>query len=186
MEETKTLPNTWKASLHLLFNQRRAESDALPRIAILGVGNPFRSYDAAGSLIARALSHRECAAYTDHLLIIEAGHAPENRTGELRKFAPDLVLIVDAAEMGETPGTIRWISEEEIEGMTASTHSLPLSMLAHCLKLELHCDVKLLGIQVGSNEVGENVRADVLQAVDEIVDELDQSIRGDAQQSSHL
>ena len=177
MEETKILPNMWKASLPLLFNQRRAESGKLPRTAILGVGNPFRSDDAAGILVARALSRREYAADTDRVLILEAGQAPENRTGELRKFAPGLVLIIDAAEMGETPGTIRWISEKEIDGMSASTHSLPLSMLAHYLKLELHCDVKLLGIQAGSNEVGENVSADVLQAIDEIVDELDRSIR---------
>jgi hydrogenase 3 maturation protease len=176
-EETKTLPNTWKASLPLLLNQRRVKSNTTPRIAILGVGNLFRSEDAAGILVARALSNRECAADTDHILILEAGQAPENRTGELRKFAPELVLIVDAAEMGETPGAIRWISGEEIDGMSASTHSLPLSMLIHYLKLDIKCDVRLLGIQVGSNEVGENVSMEVLQAVDEIVYELDRSIR---------
>ena len=143
---------------------------------MLGVGNPLRSDDAAGLLIARALSNRECAADTDRILIIEAGQAPENRTGELRKFAPDLVLIIDAAEMGEKPGTIQWISEEDIDGMSASTHSLPLSMLAHYLKLELNCTVKLLGIQAGSNEVGENVSAEVLRAVNEVVDELDKSL----------
>ena len=143
---------------------------------VLGVGNSFRSDDAAGILVARALSQRRCAD-TNRVLILEAGQAPENRTGELRKFNPDLVLIVDAAEMGEHPGAIRWISEMDIDGMSASTHSLPLSMLAHYLKLELNCDVKLLGIQVRSNEVGENVSAEVLQAVDEVVDELDQSIR---------
>src|SRR5512145_297908 len=98
----------WKASLPRLFNQRKSESDPLPRIAILGVGNPFRSDDAAGILIARVLSQRECADI-DHVLILEAGQAPENRTGELRKFSPGLVLIVDAAEMGETPGVIRWV-----------------------------------------------------------------------------
>jgi hydrogenase 3 maturation protease len=177
MEETKILPNMWKASLPLLFNPRRAESGATPRIAILGVGNSFRSDDAAGILVARALSQRECAADTDHVLIIEAGPAPENRTGELRKFAPELVLIVDAVEMGEAPGAVHWISEKEIDGMSASTHSLPLSMLAHYLRLELKCDVRLLGIQVGSNDVGETISPEVLQAADEIVDELDRSIR---------
>jgi hydrogenase 3 maturation protease len=167
----------WKASLPLLLNPQRVKSNEMPRIVILGVGNSFRSDDAAGILVARALSKRECTSDTDRVLILEGGQAPENRMGEVRKFAPDLILIVDAAEMGEAPGVICWISEKEIDGMSASTHSLPLSMLAHYLKLELHCDVKLLGIQVGSNEVGENVSAEVLQAIDEIVDRLDQSIR---------
>ena len=137
----------------------------------------MRSDDAVGLLITRALAQRECAVHTDRVLMIEAGHAPENRTGELRKFAPDLVLIIDAAEMGEMPGTIRWIPEENIDGMSASTHSLPLSMLACYLTLELNCTVTLLGIQPATNEVGDRVSADVLKAVDQIVAGLDESIR---------
>ena len=133
----------------------------------------MRSDDAAGILIARGLSRRECATHTDRLLIVEAGHAPENRTGELHKFAPDLVIIIDAADLGAKPGTIQWIPEEAIDGMSASTHSLPLTILARYLVLDLHCIVKLLGIQPGSNDVGEKVSPQVLQAVDEIVEELD-------------
>jgi hydrogenase 3 maturation protease len=114
----------------------------------------------------------------DRVLILEADQAPENRTGELRHFHPDLVLIVDAAEMGESPGSIRWISEDEIDGMSASTHSLPLSMLVHYLKLDMDCEVWLLGIQVRSNEVGETVSAEVRRAIDEVVTGLDPSIRG--------
>jgi hydrogenase 3 maturation protease len=137
----------------------------------------MRYDDAAGVLVARALSHRQGAAPTDRVLIIEAGQAPENRTGELRRFSPDLVLIIDAADMREKPGTIQWVPEESIDGVSASTHSLPLSMLARYLVLELSCTVKLLGIQLDSNDVGERVSANVLQAVDEIVDELDTRIR---------
>ena len=149
----------------------------MPRIAVLGVGNLLRSDDAAGILVARALSQRECAADPNHVLILEAGPAPENRTGELRRFAPNVILITDAADMGETPGAIRWIAEGQIDGMSASTHSLPLSMLIHYLRLELHCNVRILGIQVGSNEVGQSMTPEVMQAVDEIVDEFDQAIQ---------
>jgi hydrogenase 3 maturation protease len=177
MEETKILPVTWKIALRQLLKQPASKSGGLPRITILGVGNQMRSDDAAGVLVARGLSHRQCAAHTDRVLIIDAGHAPENRTGELRKFAPDLVLIIDAADMREKPGTIRWVPEESIDGMSASTHSLPLSMLARYLVLELSCSVKLLGIQLDSNDVGEGVSSKVLQAVDEIVDALDTQIR---------
>jgi Ni,Fe-hydrogenase maturation factor len=67
--------------------------------------------------------------------------------------------------------------------MSASTHSLPLSILARYLRLDLGCSVALLGIQIRSNEMGENVSAEVLRAVHEIVDELDKSIR--AHLSSH-
>jgi hydrogenase 3 maturation protease len=147
-------------------------------MAVLGVGNPMRSDDAAGVLVAHALSQRECVSCTDRVLILEAGQSPENRTGDLRRFAPDVVLIIDAADMGQTPGTIQWISEESIDGMSVSTHSLPLSMLARYLKLELTCLVTVLGIQPLSIDVSERVSPDVLQAVDEMVDVLDELIRG--------
>jgi len=143
----------------------------------MGVGNILRSDDAAGMLVAGALSRYKCAADTDHILIIEAGQAPENRTGEIRNFAPNLVLLIDAAEMGKEPGTVTWIAEEDIDGMSASTHSLPLSMLAHYLTLELGCKVMLLGIQAASNDVGETVSPKVLQAIEEVVDGLDEAIR---------
>ncbi len=136
----------------------------------------FRSDDAAGVLIARALSQRECAADSNYLFICEAGHAPENKTAEVRKFAPDLVLLIDAADMGKAPGTVEWISEEDIDGMSASTHSLPLSMLARYLKLEIGCEVSLLGIQPASNEVGETVNTQVLQAVEEVAAGLEDVI----------
>jgi hydrogenase 3 maturation protease len=173
MDETKTLPATWKTALPQLLSNAADP----PWIAILGVGNEMRCDDAAGVLVARKLSQRECATHTDRVLILEAGQAPENRTGELRKFNPDVVLIIDAADMGEQPGTIQFIPVESIDGMSASTHSLPLSMLAHYLKLELNCVVIFLGIQPDSNEVGERISPDVLAAVNKLVDELDKQIR---------
>ena len=166
------MPSTWKASLRLLLHQLTNNRAKPARIAVLGVGNPLRSDDAAGALVARALSECECARDTEHLLVIEAGQAPENSTGELRRFAPDLVLIIDAADMGEETGTIQWVPAEDIDGMSASTHSLPLSMLARYLTLELNCTVTLLGIQPSSNEVEERVSPEVLQAVQEVVEEL--------------
>lgn len=169
METTKTLQSIWKVSLSQLLNQRTVELGRPPRLAILGIGNLLRSDDAAGMLVARALSQQEWAENTDKLLILEAGQAPENGTAELRRFAPDLVLLVDAADMGKRPGTIQWVPEEEIDGISASTHSLPLSMLARYLALEMSCKVILLGIQPASNEIGETVSAEVLQAVDEVI-----------------
>jgi len=157
------------------LKQLAVEPGNPPRIAILGIGNTYRSDDGVGVLIARALSEHKCAR-ADHLLIVEAGHAPENRAGELRKFAPDLVLFIDAAEMGEQPGTVQWIPEESIDGMSASTHSLPLSMLSRYLTLELNCKVILLGIQPASNDVGETVSMEVLEAINEVVKGLDEAI----------
>jgi hydrogenase 3 maturation protease len=171
------LPLIWERILKGQLARRRSETGRVPRIAVLGVGNPMRSDDAAGVLLARALSERDCARNIDRTLILEAGQAPENRTGELRRFGPDVVIIIDAADMKEAPGTIRWIPEDSIDGMSASTHSLPLSLLARYLKLELNCVITILGIQLISNELGERVSPEILQAVEEVVAVLDELIR---------
>jgi hydrogenase 3 maturation protease len=108
----------------------------------------------------------------DILLVLDAGHVPENCTADLRSFAPELVLLIDAAQMDEPPGTIRWIDMEDMDGLSASTHSMPLSMLADYLSLELDCEIKLLSIQPRSNEVGETVATEVMQGVDIVVEEF--------------
>jgi len=165
-------PSSWKASLHQLLTQPTAES----RIAIMGIGNTLRSDDAAGILVARALMKSRSHLDPKYVLVMDAGHAPENTTGEMRTFAPDTVLLIDAVEMGEVPGTIRWVEMEEIEGMSASTHSLPLSMLASYLNWELKCDVALLGIQPKTNDVGETVSPEALQAIDLVVSAIHESL----------
>jgi hydrogenase 3 maturation protease len=172
MEKTKISNNLWKTSLSQLLNQLKSESGEPPHVAVVGIGNTMRNDDAAGVFVARKLLQRQCAADASHLLVIQAGHAPENVSGELRAFAPDLILLVDAAEMRDVPGTICWVPIQLIEGMSASTHSLPLSMLARYLTLELNCVVALIGIQPKSNAVGEIVSEEVSQAIDEIVDEI--------------
>lgn len=167
------MPSTWRTTLPLLLKQLTSEAGRSPRVAVLGIGNLMRSDDAAGMLVARALSQREAAG---NVLVLEAGPAPENKTADLRKFAPDLVILVDAADMGKAPGAMGWISEDDIDGMSASTHSLPLSMLIKFLTLDLGCQVNLLGIQAASNEVGETVSPEVLQAVEEVAAGLDEAI----------
>jgi Ni,Fe-hydrogenase maturation factor len=57
-----------------------------------------------------------------------------------------------------------------IDGMSASSHSLPLSILAEFIELDLGCAVQMLGIQPAQNEVGEALSEPVRRAVDEIVD----------------
>ncbi len=151
-----------------MLNQPRANQ----RVAIVGIGNTLRSDDAAGILVARALMESRPIRSLETILVMDAGHAPESRTADLRRFEPDIVVLIDAAEMGEVPGTIRWIEMDEIEGISASTHSLPLSMLASYLNWELKCEVLLLGIQPANNDVGERVSLEILEAVNEVVQEL--------------
>ena len=168
--ETKTISQTsWKDFLTPILLPGQSLSKAkYPRLAIVGIGNEFNGDDAAGVLVARNLGRRECACDAEHVLVIEAGQAPENITAELRQFRPQVVILVDAAQFDAAPGTIAWIPLESTSGMSASSHSLPLAMLARYLTLEFGCVVHLLGIQPARNAPYTPVSLEVDAAVEDI------------------
>jgi hydrogenase 3 maturation protease len=162
----KILPNSWQTSLTHLLAQLPTEA----RLAILGIGNELRADDAAGLLAIRSLLEKRPAS--GRILLLEAGSAPENAAALLRGFQPHLILFLDAADLGAPPGRIQLLELAAIEGLSASTHTLPLSILARYLTLELSCQVALLGLQPTSVEFGEPVSAAVLQAAEHLADEL--------------
>lgn len=135
---------------------------------ILGIGNETNGDDAAGSCAARALAER--LAEIAHVRVIDAGIAPENQTGPVRRFAPDLVVMIDAAQMNETPGAIRWLDWAETDGLSASTHTLPPYVLAKYLVAETGCAVGVIGIQPAQTGFGIPLSDVMAAAVADVVE----------------
>lgn len=152
----------WKASLSQTL-QRLQTPDQPPRIAIVGIGHELRGDDAAGVALVRVLRARVAAH--ERLLVIDAGPAPENVSGSLRRFMPDLVLLIDAAHMGAEPGSTQWLAWQAATGVSASTHSLPIHVLGAYLEAELGCEVALLGIQPAHTSFGAPLSHAVEQSV---------------------
>lgn len=121
------------------------------RVAVVGIGHELGGDDAVGMQFVSLLQRK--AIGCEHLMAVAAGPAPENFTGPLRRFGPHLVLLVDAALMDCPPGTVAWLDWREAEGFSASTHTLPLNLLADYLTIELGCEVALIGIQPGQTRV---------------------------------
>jgi hydrogenase 3 maturation protease len=142
------------------------------RIAILGMGNELDGDDAAGIIIVRRL--KEILADRTNVLVIDGGNAPESYTGKIRQFGADFVLLVDAADMGEAPGTVAWLDWQDTCGMSGSTHTLPLHVLAQYLIMEFGCQVALLGIQIQqlNMTLGDPLSPPVAEAVEAVVGEL--------------
>lgn len=138
------------------------------RIAIIGVGHELRGDDAVGVLIVRQLEkHLEQA---DNLLLVDAGVAPENVTGQLRRFAPDIVLLIDAVDMQAKAGTVAMVNlDTEIIEVAGSTHTLSLRLFANYVQVELQCAVYLLGIQALSIGLGQTLTSSVQISMQSIV-----------------
>ncbi len=110
---------------------------------ILTVGNSMMGDDGAGPLLAEKLQ----AAPIDGWHVIDGGSAPENYLHNISALNPSRVIVVDAAEMGETAGTIKVIDPDTIADMfIMSTHNLPLNFLIDEIKTFVP-EVIFLGIQ---------------------------------------
>lgn len=110
---------------------------------LLCVGNSMMGDDGAGPLLAET-----CAANpTGGWVVIDGGSAPENDVVAIRELRPDRLLIVDATDMGLSPGEIRIVDPDDIAEMfMMTTHNMPLNYLIEQLKEDVG-EVIFLGIQ---------------------------------------
>lgn len=137
------------------------------RIAALGVGSVLRNDDAAGMIFAEKLAG---ICKSERLLVLGGGSAPENFTGVIKVFSPDILFIVDAAFMGEEPGCIKLLGSEHIGGLSFSTHMLPLPLMLDYLSSECGCKPVVIGIQPENTEQGLEVNPAVRLAAESLAE----------------
>lgn len=128
------------------------------KTAFLAIGSELRGDDAAGILTANELKRKDLP---DDFEVFIGYTAPENLTGEIKKFAPSHLIICDAAESGLNAGEISIISADDIHGAAFSTHMMPMNVFIEYLSNDNPCKTLILGIQPATLEFG----AEVTEAV---------------------
>ncbi len=128
---------------------------------LVGVGNTLSGDDGVGPAVAAGMDD------TDWEVIV-AGAAPENVTGQIRALHPDLLVIVDAARIGLSPGTMRRLPLDMTDRMLASTHGLPLSFLIAQLA-DTAGQVVIIGVEPHDLSLGIGLSAPVAAAVDSLI-----------------
>ena len=122
-------------------------------MAVVGVGSDLRGDDAAGLRVAARLAAWAARGGTTRLAAFVGGAAPENFTGEISRFRPDCVVLVDAAHLGRAPGEVALIAPEQVGGLAFSTHMLPVPIFLDYLRATTGCRAVVIGIQVGQKDV---------------------------------
>jgi hydrogenase 3 maturation protease len=118
------------------------------KIAVLGIGSELRGDDVAGELVAKGLSSSSKKIRSQVRLRFFLGStAPENLTGEIKKFQPSHIIIIDSADLGKKPGTIRLLSPKQIGGVSFSTHRIPTKVMVDYLLSSLGSKIIIIGIQ---------------------------------------
>jgi hydrogenase 3 maturation protease len=125
---------------------------------LLGLGNPVGRDDAVGLRVAEALRGTEWLSIPAPTL--------ENVLGLVEKEKPEKLVIVDAAEMGLPPGTIRRLPLGKGAEMLGSTHGLPLPFLLSLVHIP---EVVLIGIQPKEYGLGEGLSPEAQAAADSLI-----------------
>jgi len=126
-----------------LEGELRERLGGAARVAIVGIGDELQVHDRLGILAGREIE----ALHLPGARVFLAGTVPEAVTGPIRRFHPEHILLLDAADLGERPGTVAVIGPERVVMRAPSTHSLPLSVVIRYLEESLRVPVTLIGIQ---------------------------------------
>ena len=139
---------------------------------VLGIGSRLGGDDAAGTLVVDMLNqgrHRTKALLVTEIMAVDAGTAPESYTSVIRQHRPDSLILVDAADMGLPPGSLRTIAPEKISMLSFSTHSMPLSVFVSYV--ERFCgQIVLIGVQPQRTETGLGISKVVRKSVQRLVE----------------
>ena len=143
------------------------------KVVILGIGNPLKGDDAAGSLVCARLSDNVSAT------VIDAGTVPENYIGPVLQASPDVLFIVDAVDFGGHPGQIRVCTPDEIHGFAFSTHALSLHLSIDLICRERTLAVYVIGVQASTTRLGDCLSPAMGEAVETLVGTLSRFFRPD-------
>lgn len=112
------------------------------RIVFVGVGNRFRGDDAIGPMIIDLLTGKVPHA-------IDAGSAPENVTGVIKKLKPRAIVFIDALLFKDAPPGSAYIVESDEISQKGFSHTLSLDFVMDYLRAETGADLFLIGMQPG-------------------------------------
>jgi hydrogenase 3 maturation protease len=140
-------------SLKSLFEERDK------RILFVGIGNVLRSDDGVGVYVCNKINK---SPYID-TLIVEV--SIENYIKKINDLDPDILVLVDCADLNRAPGYAELLPVEKIRDFTPGTHNISLKRVSEFFKMQ----VLVLGIQPGSVSIGENLTSQVKKSAGSIV-----------------
>lgn len=134
---------SWKIACRTVLQRHEGA-----RVAVVGLGNDLFGDDGVGLLVVRALKTELAPA--GNRLLVEGGTAPENYAGQVRRFAPALVVFIDAVAMQLAPGAVRVLRADDIAVANFPTHSTSITLLFDYLAHDAPCEIVTIGVQPGT------------------------------------
>jgi hydrogenase 3 maturation protease len=132
------------------------------KTVIVGIGNPLRGDDGFGPALIGRLQGRISP------VCIDAGNAPENYLGRIAREEPDIILLVDVAQLDLEPGQYGILQPEEILKCGLTTHDMSSRMLIDFLQGQTLASIFMLAVQPQNISLGEPMSECLLKTLEEI------------------
>lgn len=139
-----------------------AGEENVMKVAVCGIGNRIRGDDGAGPEVVEALRNE---LDDDNILLLDCESRPESVLGEIQDFGPDKVILVDAVDLGEKPGSIGIVDIHSIKKQAMSTHKLPINMFIDFLQTKMKFKLVFIGIQPKQTGLDQEMSDEVRIAV---------------------
>lgn len=142
----------------------------LRKAAVLAIGSELRGDDAAGVMVAESLQRSIARSRKRSAIKVFLGAtAPENLTGEIKRYKPSHLVIVDTADFKEKPGTVVVLDPGDVgSGVSFSTHKMPAKILVDYMQKSIECEVVIIAIQPKSVDFGKPMTKAVAKAAKEV------------------
>lgn len=131
-------------------------------ILFVGLGNRYRGDDGAGLVLLEEIRKHEEFSQSK---FIQAGRNPENHLSEIIQLKPGIVIFIDAADFSEEPGSISFLSSEQINLLGISTHAFSIKLIEKFLLNERQMEFRYLAIQPQSKELCEEISIAVSDSI---------------------
>ena len=146
-------------------------SAAQGSVVVMGIGNPCRGDDAAGSRIARQLAQGPGAR------VIDAQDTPEDWLSQIEHQRPDTVILIDSVDLEAAPGSVALLEGGRTTGYYPSTHRVPMRLLVSYLERTTQARIFLLAIQPHQTGYLQAMSAEVSSSVEGVTDLLNEVLR---------
>jgi hydrogenase 3 maturation protease len=132
------------------------------QILFVGIGNLLKMDDGVGVYISKRIKNKgNVSSLTVEVSI-------ENYIGKINSLNPDILVLIDCADLNSTTGTFRLLSLSQIQDLTFNTHSISLKRLSEFFRMPVY----VLAIQPGIIDFGENLSYLIKNVANRIINQI--------------
>jgi hydrogenase 3 maturation protease len=133
-------------------------------VLFIGIGNLLKMDDGVGVYISKRIRN------IGHISSLTAEVSIENYIGKINSLNPEILVLIDCADIKSPAGTYKLLPISQIRDLTFNTHNISLKRLSDFFTMTVY----VLAIQPEKIDFGENLSYLVKGVADRIIKQINQ------------